>query len=220
MSDTPLPHPLLEDAELERLDIFLDSERVDADALDLIAAHGFLLALAVAPREVESATWIPELFHGEPEFTNPAERHEILGLLEALRANAIAVLEQGGLPELPFELTLGGLPAEETPIGDWCAGFMEGVFLDEAAWFEQDEEEVATLLLPFMALSGLFDDEADMAEITADSVRLESLAGQLPDLVLDLYLHYRVPPETPKPIPRKKKPARPRSGKGKPDHKR
>ena len=73
MSETPLPHPLLEDAELERLDIFLDSERVDADALDLIAAHGFLLALAVAPREVESATWIPELFHGEPEFTNPAE---------------------------------------------------------------------------------------------------------------------------------------------------
>src|SRR5690554_131523 len=216
MSDTPLPHPLLEDAELERLDTFLDSERVDTDALDLISAHGFLVALAVAPRETGTATWVAELFHGEPEFADSAEQHEILGLLETLRSNAIAVLEQGGLPELPFELTLDGLPAEETPIGDWCAGFMEGVFLDEAAWFEDDEETVATLLLPFMALSGLFDDEADMTEMTADTTRLESLVSQLPDLVLDLYLHYRVPPETPKPMPRRKKPASHKAGKSKP----
>ncbi|MCE8033425.1 YecA family protein [Billgrantia tianxiuensis] len=213
MSDTPLPHPLLEDEELERLDDFLDSERVDPDALDLISAHGFLVALAVAPREVEPAAWVAELFHGEPAFADDSERSEILGLLEKLRGNAIDTLEQGGLPELPFELTLDGTAPEETPIGDWCAGFMEGVFLDEAAWFEQDEETVATLLLPFMALSGLFDDEPDMADMTADTARLESLAGQLPDLVLDLYLHYRVPPETPKPMPRKKKPAG--RGKGK-----
>lgn len=220
MSDTPLPQPLLEDDELERLDDFLDSERVDPDALDLISGHGFLVALAVAPSEVASATWIAELFHGEPSFADDAERHEILGLLERLRSNAIATLEQGGLPELPFDLSLDGLAPEETPIGDWCAGFMEGVFLDEAAWFEHDEEAVATLLLPFMALSGLFNDEPDMAEMTADNARLASLAGQLPDLVLDLYLHYRVPPETPKPMPRKKKPARNRAAKGKPSSQR
>ncbi|MCG6657641.1 YecA family protein [Halomonas campisalis] len=215
MSDTPLPQPLLEDDELERLDDFLDSERVDPDALDLISAHGFLVALAVAPREVEPAVWVAELFHGEPAFADDAQRSEILALLERLRTNAIATLEQGGLPEPPCEATLDGLPAEETPIGDWCAGFMEGVFLDEAAWFEQDEETVATLLLPFMALSGLFDDEPDMAEFLADGPRLEALAAQLPELVLDLYLHYRVPPETPKPTPRKKKPAGRGPGKGK-----
>ncbi|MCC5884430.1 MAG: YecA family protein [Halomonas sp.] len=220
MSDTPLPQPLLEDDELDRLDEFLDSESVDADALDLISAHGFLVALAVAPREMESATWVAELFHGEPAFTDAGEREEILGLLEKLRRNGIDTLEQGGLPELPFDLTLEGLPPEETPVGDWCAGFMEGVFLDEAAWFEQDEETVATLLLPFMALSGLFDDEPDMAEMAADTARLESLVTQLPDLVLDLYLHYRVPPETPKPMPRKKKPAGRGPGKVKPGGKR
>ncbi|TFH88636.1 YecA family protein [Billgrantia azerbaijanica] len=213
MSDTPLPQPLLDDDELERLDDFLDSEQVDPDALDLIAAHGFLVALAVAPREVTPAVWVAELFHGEPRFTDAAERGEILALLERLRANAIDVLEQGGLPELPFESSLDGLPPEETPIGDWCAGFMEGVFLDETAWFDGDEEAAATLLLPFMALSGLFDDEPDMAELAADGARLESLVGQLPELVLDLYLHFRVPPEAPKPTPRKKQPAR--RGKGK-----
>ncbi|MDN3523478.1 YecA family protein [Halomonas ramblicola] len=207
MSDTPPPVPLLDDDQLDRLDDFLASDRVDEDALDLIGTHGFLVALAVSPREVEPAAWIAELFQGEPAFADDAEREDVLGLLERLRRNAIAALEQGQLPELPFELSLDGIAPEETPIGDWCAGFMEGVFLDEAAWFEEDEEAAATLLLPFMALSGLFDEEPDMAEFIADDRRLEKLVRQLPELVMDLYLHYRVPPETPKPTPRKKKPA-------------
>lgn len=214
MSDTPQPQPLLDDDDLDLLDDFLDSERVDTDALDLIGAHGFLVALAVAPSDVPPASWVADLFHGEPAFADDAERETILGLLEQLRRNAIAALEQGLLPELPFELTLDSLAPEETPIGDWCAGFMEGVFLDEAAWFEDDEEAAATLLLPFMALSGLFDEEPDMADFTADTARLEALVTQLPELVLDLYLHYRVPPETPKPTPRQKKPAGRSAGKG------
>jgi uncharacterized protein len=211
MPDTPPSQPLLDDLDLDRLDDFLDSDRVDADALDLIGAHGFLVALAIAPRDVEAATWIAELFHGEPAFADDTQRETIIGLLEQLRGNAIAALEQGLLPELPFDLTLEGLPPEETPVGDWCAGFMEGVFLDESAWFEEDEEAAATLLLPFMALSGLFDDEPDMAEFVADASRLEGLVAQLPELVLDLYLHYRVPPEAAKPSPRRKR-AAPRGG--------
>lgn len=214
MPETPQPHPLLDDDELDRLDDFLDSDQVDADALDLIGTHGFLLALAVAPRDVPSATWVSELFHGDPEFRNADERDEILGLLERLRRNAIDALEHGHLPELPFELELGGIAPEETPIGDWCAGFMEGVFLDESAWFEGDEEGAATLLLPFMALSGLFEDEPDMADLSRDPAQAERLVQQLPELVLDLYLHFRVPPESPKPAPRKKKPAG-RGGNGK-----
>jgi len=211
-SDTPEtntpPQPLLDDVQLDRLDDFLDSDQVDEDALDLISAHGFLVALAVAPSEVPPTQWLAELFQGEPRYADDTERDEIITLLTLLRDNAVSILEQGGLPELPFELTLGGEPAEETPIGDWCAGFMEGVFSDESAWFQDDEEAAATLLLPFMLLSGLFDDEPDMAELAKDQQRQESLVVQLPELVLDLYLHYRVPPETSKPKPRKKTPAK------------
>ncbi len=178
------------------------------DALDLISAHGFLVALAVAPSEQPTVQWLEELFQGEPNYRDAAESEEIIQRLTLRRDNAMAVLEQGGLPELPFELTLDGLPAEETPIGDWCAGFMEAVFSDESAWFQDDEEAAATLLLPFMSLSGLFDDEPDMAEMAKDQASQESFVAQLPELVLDLYLHYRVPPETPKPKPRKKTPAK------------
>ncbi|MCS2609844.1 YecA family protein [Halomonas dongshanensis] len=207
-SEAAPAQPLLDDEQLDRLDDFLDSDQVGEDALDLISAHGFLVALAVAPSELTPTQWLAELFQGEPAYRDDAERDEIIGLLIQLRDNAMAVLEQGGLPELPFELTLDGLPAEETPIGDWCAGFMEGVFCDESAWFEEGEEDAAQLLLPFMLLSGLFDDEPDMAELIEDGVQQESFVKQLPELVLDLYLHYRVPPETPKPKPRKKSPSR------------
>lgn len=213
MPETPPPQPLLDDDDLDRLDDFLESDRVCADGLDLISAHGFLVSLAVAPREVDPAIWIAELFHGEPDFIDATERREMLGLLEALKNNAITALDEGLLPELPFDLELDGLAPVESPIGDWCAGFMEGVFLDEAAWFENEEETAAALLLPFMTLSGLFDDEPDMADLANDPARLESLVRQLPELVLDLYLHYRVPPEKPKPTPRKKKPAGRRKGK-------
>ncbi|WP_447555338.1 YecA/YgfB family protein [Vreelandella sp. EE22] len=202
------PEPLLGDEELDRLDDFLDSDRVNEDALDLISAHGFLVALAVAPREQAPDVWLNELFQGEPDYQGDAEREQITALLTALRDNAVSVLEQGGLPELPFELTLDGIAPEETPIGDWCAGFMEAVFSDESAWFQDDEEAAATLLLPFMLLSGLFDDEPDMQDLAGDTARQESLVAQLPELILDLYLHYRVPPETPKPKPRPKKPAK------------
>lgn len=213
-ADAAPPEPLLSDDALEQLDDFLDSDQVDEDALDLISTHGFMVALAVAPSEVPAEQWLAELFQGEPAYADDAERAEITGLLTALRDNAIALLEQGGLVELPFELILDGLPPEETPIGDWCAGFMEGVFSDESAWFADDEEAAATLLLPFMLLSGLFDDEPDIAELSGDTQRLEALTQQLPELVLDLYLHYRVPPEAPsggrgaKPKPRPKTPAK------------
>ena len=116
--DNAPPQPLLDDEQLDRLDDFLDSEQVGEDALDLISAHGFLVALAVAPSEQPTEQWLEELFQGEPNYRDAAEREEIIQLLTLLRDNTMAVLEQGGLPELPFELTLDGLPAELVDLMD------------------------------------------------------------------------------------------------------
>ncbi|WP_106477496.1 YecA/YgfB family protein [Phytohalomonas tamaricis] len=209
MADTaPLTHPLLDDEALEALDEFLDSDRVDGEALDIFGAHGFLVALAIAPETVDSAVWIPVLFNGEPEFNDDAERDYILGTLETIRSSAVEAFEQGHLPELPFtlEFTADDEEAlEETPIAIWCAGFMEGVFLNESSWFGTYEEHAAQLLLPFMALSGLFEEEdPDLAELIQSSQEASRLAQQLPELTLDLYLLYRTPPETKGPPPAKK----------------
>jgi uncharacterized protein len=189
--------PPLADEALARLDDYLASERLGEDAPDVIGAHGFLVALAVSPREIALQQWVAELFEGEPPFDSGAERDEILGLLETLKVNAGSILERGNWVELPFDAELDDSGDMAAAIEDWCAGFMQGVFLDEAAWFSQDETHVAALLLPFMALSGLFDDEPEIEEMVAEDSQFAALAGQLPELTLDLYLHFRVPAEPP-----------------------
>ncbi|WP_110657424.1 YecA family protein [Salinicola halimionae] len=187
--------PPLADEALARLDDYLTSERLGEDAPDVIGAHGYLVALAVSPREISSEQWVAELFEGEPPFDGVAEREEILGLLETLKTNAASILERGNWVELPFDNELDESGDMAAAIEDWCAGFMQCVFLDEAAWFSQDETHVAALLLPFMALSGLFDEEPEIVEMIAEDSQFVALAGQLPELTLDLYLHFRVPPE-------------------------
>ncbi|MGM8931592.1 YecA/YgfB family protein [Salinicola halophyticus] len=189
--------PPLADEALARLDDYFASERLGEDAPDLIGTHGFLVALAVSPREIAQPHWIADLFEDEPPFENDAERDEILGLLESLKNNAGSILERGNWVELPFDTELDDSGDMAAAIEDWCAGFMQGVFLDEAAWFSQDETHVAALLLPFMALSGLFDDEPEIEEMVAEDSQFAALAGQLPELTLDLYLHFRVPAEPP-----------------------
>ncbi|OLO03050.1 MULTISPECIES: YecA family protein [Salinicola] len=187
--------PPLGDDALARLDDYLDDERLGEQAPDVIAAHGYLVALAVSPRDIEPKQWIAELFEGEPPFDSVDERDEILGLLETLKSNAGSILERGHWVELPFDTELDEAGEMAAAIEDWCAGFMQGVFLDEGAWFSQDESHVAALLLPFMALSGLFDDEPEIEEMIAEDEQFVALARQLPELTLDLYLHFRVPPE-------------------------
>ncbi|GHB24892.1 YecA/YgfB family protein [Salinicola rhizosphaerae] len=200
-------HPPLTDEALARLDEYLDADRVGEEVPDVIGAHGYMVALAVSPRPISPSQWVAELFSGEPSFDTPAERDEILGLLDALKTNAATILERGQWLELPFDTELDDDGDMAAAIEDWCAGFMQGVFLDEAAWFTQDEAHVAALLLPFMALSALFEDEPEMEEMTADDAQFSALAAQLPELTLDLYLHFRVPPEAPKPkSPSKSKP--------------
>lgn len=199
--------PLLDDDTMDELFEFLDSEHVDPDALTLFGAHGFLVALAISPQPIASQVWIAELFNGEPEFANDEQREQVLNALEQLHQRARAVFEGGDAPELPFDLeVLPGVALLDTPVGEWCAGFMSAVFMHEDAWFEAHEEDAAQLLLPFMALSELFEEEdEDLAALARSPQDATRLARQLPELALDLYLLYRVPKEKPKPPSRPKR---------------
>ncbi|WP_106418340.1 YecA family protein [Salinicola tamaricis] len=191
-------HPPLDDTGLARLDELLAPEQLGEEAPDVVSAHGFLVALAVAPQSPPQGQWLAELFETAPAFAELAARDEVITLMETLTRQAGDILERGEWLELPFDTELDDDGEMAAAIEDWCAGFMQAVFLDEATWFAQDESHVAALLLPFMALSGLFEKEPEMAEMVADEAQFSALATQLPELTLDLYLHFRVPPEAPK----------------------
>lgn len=182
--------------QLSRLRAFLDSDELYEEALDSIAAHGYLTALAICAEKVPAEEWIAELFAEPPVYQNQAQQDDIEGALRLLLARIERQLASDEEFTLPCELVVGDEP-DESELRGWCIGFMEGVFLREDVWFEDDEDEVSELLLPIMVISGLFDEQPDFAEIGSDIELLESMAEQIPEILTTLFLLCQAPDEKP-----------------------
>lgn len=182
--------------QLNRLQAFLDADDLHEEALDFIAAHGYLTALAICSAPVPDREWIDALFAEEPKYRDAAEHQEIEATLIKLKAHIGRQLAGEEDPELPCDTDLGDEP-DESDIRGWCIGFMEGVFLREAAWFEHAEEEVSELLLPIMVGSGLFDEQPEFAEIAADRNLVDEMVDQIPELLTALFLLFNAPEEKP-----------------------
>lgn len=182
--------------QLSRLQAFLDADDLHEEALDYVAAHGYLTALAICPEEVPDREWIDALFAEPPHYRSDEERAEIESTLVQLKAHITRMLASDEELELPCEPYLGDEP-DDSDIRGWCIGFMEGVFLREAIWFEQAEEEVSELLLPIMVGSGLFDEQPEFDEIARDRQLVDDMVAQIPELLTNLFLLCQAPEEKP-----------------------
>lgn len=179
---------------LNPLQDFLDSDELPEEALDYMATHGYLTALSICPDKVPEAEWISALFAEPPRYQSTLQQEQIEGLLRALYAQISRVLANEESIELPCALNLGTEP-DNSDLRAWCIGFMEGVFLREAVWFAKTEDETGQLLLPIMALSGLFAEQAEFAELAADPNILLDMAEQLPEVLTTLFLVLNSPEE-------------------------
>lgn len=182
--------------QLKRLRAFLDSEELYEEALDYIAAHGYLTALSICPETVPEEEWISELFAEPPVYADQAQKDDIESALRQMKAGIERQLASDEDFMLPCELDLGDEP-DESELRGWCIGFMEGVFLREDVWFASGEDEVSELLLPIMVVSGLFEEQPDFAEIAQDYDLLDSMAEQIPDVLTALFLLCQAPEEKP-----------------------
>ena len=184
--------------QLQRLQQFLDADDLHDEALDYMAACGYLAALSVSPAEVASEEWLAELFAETPNYADEQQQAEIVGTLEELKTRIARELASDEDLELPCELSLGDEP-DYSDLRSWCIGFMEGVFLREEAWFENDEEMVSELLLPVMVGSGLFAEEPEFAEIAEDQDMVEDMMEHIPGVLTQLFLLFNAPEEKQKP---------------------
>ncbi|WP_120995360.1 YecA family protein [Stutzerimonas urumqiensis] len=182
--------------QLARLQVFLDADDLHEEALDYIAAHGYLTALCICPQEVPEREWIDALFAEPPHYRDDTERDAIEATLIQLKAHIARQLASDEDMELPCDLDMGSEP-DDSDLRGWCIGFMEGVFLREAAWFEDAEDEVSELLLPIMVGSGLFDEQQEFADIADDSELVDEMVGQIPEVLTALYLICHAPEEKP-----------------------
>ena len=184
---------LITEDELDDLEAFLLSDAVPETALDLIGAHGLLCALNIAPKPTPASEWMAMVFDGQPNWESDAQRAAIEKLLAKLDKTIGNDLTSEEEVPLPLDLTLETESDDETAETTlWAEGFMEGVFLNEALWFERDEETVAGLLLPIMVASELFDDP-EIKDIRKDRSLSQEMCDQIPEVLVDLYLLYHAP---------------------------
>lgn len=179
-----------------RLQAFLDADELHDEALDYIAAHGYLTALSICPEPIPAEEWIEALFAEPPSYRDADEEADITAGLLQLKAQIERQLASDDDMVLPCELDLGEEP-DDSDLRGWCVGFMEGIFLREEVWFEDAEDEVSELLLPIMVASGLFDEQPDFAEIAKDLDLVDSMVDQIPEVLTALFLLCQAPEEKP-----------------------
>ena len=179
---------MLSNADIEALEGILFAEPWGEEAVDFFGFHGLVCASVVGPAEYSTdtlfllATGIDEL----PDGKVPEAFSRCVQKLSGSMANA---LDMGIALELPE-------PEDGDPMNaleNWCAAFIETFMEREDEWLEAaSEEEVGDLILPMLALSGLFEDE-DFDNVRNSEKLSEQMAEAIPDSLTDLYLMFHAP---------------------------
>ena len=128
----PLPPPVIADADLHRLDDFLNSDAVTESAMDVATLEGFLTALVIGPRVVMPSAWLRWVWdfeNGEDDvvYEGIAQAQEVMGLVMGLM-NRIAQTFQRD-PE-SFEPVF--FRGAQWGAAEWCEGFLKATQLFDA----------------------------------------------------------------------------------------
>lgn len=171
------------------LEDFLNGDD-NPNGLDFVATHGFLTSITVGPTPRSQDEWLNALFDDQAISEDEALSTQIRETLIAWQKEIHASLYHGQTLSLPCELRVK--VTESTELNDWCLGFMEGVFINETAWYDDDEDVVADLTLPMMVFSDLID-EPELQQLRKDPKFSRELCEQIPDVLTELYLHFHAP---------------------------
>jgi len=182
--------------DLERLEHLLAQQQTAASALSADALQGMFVAMAIGPDTAPPAHWLEAALGDDADDAPVAVSEELNDLLERFRADTARRAQDGSLSLLLYPLRRGR-PDYTT----WCRGFLAGVELSEAGWYDaSDPEEVEELLFPVFVLADELTDE-ERASYTPAAWRklvLESEAGLDAALVRlrDYWAIVREPPRT------------------------
>ncbi len=147
---TPDPAAPLTREDLDRLEMLLADAHDDGQAMPLDALQGLFFAIACGPEPVAPSRWMPFVLGAarEPAATDDARDARSLLMRFHDQCMAEAAADR-------FDLILYDAADGERDFATWCGGFLDGVELCDADWFERgDVDEVEELLYPFVVLAG------------------------------------------------------------------
>lgn len=148
---------------------FLDSDA--HDGLDAPAAYGFLCAAALVPME---KTARHALFFDDtdaPDWVKDALDDELANISETLACDERV-----------------NIPFDDEDLQSFCAGFVDYMYGGQDWFLLGDEEEIAMLTLPMLAISGVIDDDDEMSALMDDPDTMSDFADSLSDNLTELYL--------------------------------
>lgn len=175
----------LTDQEIDELESILFNEEWADETLDYFGLHGAVSASVVGPKPLSQSQLIDLLFADAGNKLSEQHQQYVLECILKIEQTLLNHLHEGTPIQLPHEQE----EAFEQCLESWCAGFMEAFFLNEKVWFQKDEEVAAELLLPYMALSGLFDHE-EFAQIHSNDRLMSQFESIAPEQLTDIYLYY------------------------------
>jgi uncharacterized protein len=186
------PERPLSTKELDRLEQLLISDMFHEQAMPLDMLQGLLCAVASAPDLIPPSRWLLAALGDEPDYETPEQAQEILELVMRFYAQTVQELDDGtGITLYVFADDQG-----ENDLSTWSEGYLEGVLLSEADWYEHGEQDdVEELLFPFMLLSGRMREAAeeaghDLPSPTEERELRRAAAESLGDSVLAVYSYW------------------------------
>jgi uncharacterized protein len=190
MSDL-LSIPALDEDELELLGQMLEDECERQESFDFFEAHGLITAIKTGPINIEWPQIYAMIFPEKTAFTT-AQLERVQRLLRKLSFEIQAWLDYGEDFPIPCDLTLQVEDDDEegAALEAWAAGFMAGILQNEGAWYANNEDKMAEWIFPIMYASGLFAEEAEMAEIDEDGDLSDQMCVNIPPAVIEMFLHF------------------------------
>lgn len=187
------PTQALSDDEIDELDVFLMSEAMPEDGMDISTLDGFFAALVLNPRLImpsEYLPWVWDMEHGEdaPTFASLEQADHILQLLMRYYNSVLDTIDKDDFAPLFYTLA----QEDDSEFFDaecWAEGFMCGVFLFVEPW-----EEIFDKYPEFLAPMVLLGTEHgwDALEKMADSRQATQEAYEsIAEAVALLYDHFR-----------------------------
>ena len=141
--------------DLERLEHLLGEEPLASAALSADALQGMFVAMAIGPDSSPPARWLEAALGDDPAPPPVAASAELVLLMTRFREDTARRVHDGSLALLLYSLRRGR-PDYVT----WCRGFLAGVELSEAGWYDTaDPDEIEELLFPLVVLADELTDE-------------------------------------------------------------
>lgn len=154
--------------------------------LDSVATHGFLTATVIG-RPLPN--WLDALFEGQmsdvPENVIDGIKRWRDSIMDELKNETPIALPFNEEDETAVDFS------DDSDIVAWSIGFVDAMYGDEASdWFENEDtaEDVAVLTLPMIVLSGIDDEDPELAQMRADKEKLVQMADSIEGNLTELFL--------------------------------